>query len=361
MASGTFILNCQLSYEDFFIGLLRSMKEVNETSNKHITVKMLEELPLLREDYDIDIFAPDLIEIIPNLDAVADDYNYIKTSNSYLILIKNIFLINQKKCLNEFIEKLSCFEQAEILQNNKHRDHVIHAFNTFVLGAYIIKKCISDESERQGLYHSWKLASMLHDIGYGNTIEADIVILNNNKDSTKLISNKLKEWNIYLDVHKIIEDSLQSNASKHHGVRGSLMFLKKADEMFQIHNPKRLASHKCAGSVDWSEVIFENDVVDSAAAIFLHDQKGITIDYKYAKLAFLTVVCDVLQEWNRYKQGNSYIYAGTCFSIDFKDSLLSFNINNKALSDKVIAELNCYKLSGLCLSVNGNNAIETAK
>jgi hypothetical protein len=248
------------------------------------------------------------------------------------------------------------------------RDHVVHAFLTFMLGAYIWEKLIPNKKFfEENIQFQWKIAGPLHDIAYPieiahnlgkyyvkdmNTVLGeigtqtpkikyisyleDLETLTDERNAFDLISKKLQEWDVNIDPKKYC-NSLEKSGKVDHGVISSLSILKVVDALYKKNNPERvhetiitLGEHTESG---WNMKNFDRDIVSAATAVFLHniprykfEDCSTKITLKKAPVAYLTVLCDVLQEWwrpKKYFRG----YPATNFDIKFDEGCIIYTMN----------------------------------
>lgn len=279
-----------------------------------------------------------------------------KTSND---LIKNIMTKHGKGMLYESVAEMARIEYGSRKLAPKHRDHVVHAVNTFILGIHINQKFFKRDYQVKPF--QWKLASLFHDIGYpvefasryllrpfieninritnssgldNKNIHFEIVPhglenLKNNINSFDLINNCLEKWDINIDAKKVYDD-LNKSGNINHGIISSLTVLNIIDLIYDKYNPERKKEYSLQEGMNCNQTIFEEDIIPACSAIYIHDLVGkdeynIKIDRSKAPLAFLLRLSDCLQEWDRPSSENLNGFSSSKFNIEIeKDHLILY-------------------------------------
>jgi len=221
-------------------------------------------------------------------------------------------------------ELLRIFEPI-LQRDRKYRDHLIHSFNVFLLGYYIINKLSNIDDIWKIFLRSddpnltWMLASTFHDVAYPiqqidywvndilkiflglnphMTINLGHVIPPVYDQFVRLISKEHKfpllgliggfqsiDWKFYnLLNEKIIE--------KNHGVYSGLILAHELGIRKGFYE-----------SVEKSEAFFKNHI-PACHAICCHSIEC-NIDFKKHPYAFLLKICDELQDWGRPSKRNN--------------------------------------------------------
>lgn len=109
------------------------------------------------------------------------------------------------------------------------------------------------------------------------------------------------------------------------------------DHIYQKHNPERkngefnvfVKIDQKSFFLNCSQDVFDNDITDICAAIFVHNLdkkcfsgKKIDINVKEAKLAFLLKLSDELQDWNRTVFKNNLSNSSELYDINVIDKML---------------------------------------
>jgi hypothetical protein len=145
------------------------------------------------------------------------------------------------------------------------------------------------------------------------------------------IQNRLGSWDINIDIRDEFNRRLQ-NGKIEHGILGALLVLRSIDLLYNIHNPRDIDTDwelqttygEHSERVGWGRNHFDEEIVDACAAISLHnlveDIPNLEINYENSRLAFLLILCDTIQEWDRFSPGQR-VYDPHSVSIDFQDDL----------------------------------------
>lgn len=138
----------------------------------HINKKIIEEIQdVLKGEYKISIdddwhlFKTPLIKDDDGKINIAAFSERKEKSND---IIEKLLDRHDKIDMLMFLKKLAIIELEIQEFQPRIRDHVLHAFNTFILGVYIMKNV--KFPSREGAYFDypfmWKLCAPTHDIGY---------------------------------------------------------------------------------------------------------------------------------------------------------------------------------------------------
>ncbi len=261
-------------------------------------------------------------------------------------IVRGIMGHHQKKNLQHLIAELARIECGTTEIPGMGRDHVVHAVLSFTLGAYINEWLFTDINFTVDVFQ-WKIAGLFHDIGYPIEIAGkifrdywktinktkiqatyenpfftlsleEIDNLYNGKNSFDLITQRLKLWDIHIDARKVFE-KCSSMTKINHGIISALSILSIVDCLYQKNNPTRL------NDVDngWAERNFDEDIVSACSAIFIHnleieDFRGYQVDIKKSPIAYLLILADCLQDWDRAGCNNNM------YAIDYKDGILDY-------------------------------------
>jgi hypothetical protein len=264
-------------------------------------------------------------------------------------------------CLAELAKIETGFRELEPYA----RDHVVHALLTFILGIYINERFIKGNTHEGTMPSAfqWKLAGLLHDIGYPieismkvmkpfvatvNRLRGDLgetrpvrfgilpdnlTQLSNQKDGLDLIQQQLTAWKLQIDARSEYASMIKSGIICH-GMISSLAVLNVIDALYQKNNPRRrfetMVSEK--DQLDWNQTFFEKDIVPACSAIFVHNLglnsfRKSKITLETAPLPFLLVLADSLQEWERPSFENPTGFPSDLFDIQISDNKLHFFAN----------------------------------
>lgn len=272
------------------------------------------------------------------------------------------------------------------------RDHVVHAVNTFILGAYILDKVSFPQfvSSHFDYQFMWKLCGPTHDLGYPIEIAHNInqpfadevnnilISINSpspmvelerypkkldklcgNRDANIIIQNRLTDWALDIDLEDYYAWLRERNRTDH-GVVSALAQLKIIDALYYRANPQRNYEYIEYDGFDFNQKFFDLDIVSASSALIVHNidlnYNGFSnkISFKIAPLAFLLFVCDTFQEWDRYSE-NRQVYSGYDFDINCTHSSISLFVPME-LEQKIFTTLN-QRLSGLMVRVNERIAV----
>lgn len=238
-------------------------------------------------------------------------------------------------------ELLGCLADLAIVETRIRelepwvRDHVVHALLTYILGIYLNEEFIELSFGIAVNHFQWKLAGLLHDVGYPIEIAKDVMKpfgitlnklrrrfgargsvafpivplklerLSNNQNSLYLIQKQLKTWGLSIDATREYS-RIKRSGEICHGIISSLAVLSVIDAMYQYYNPERKYESIFArrNNLDWNQKYFDEDIVPACSAIFIHNLpldafSKAKINCVKAPLPFLLKLCDCLQDWER--------------------------------------------------------------
>lgn len=288
--------------------------------------------------------------------------NFLERQTEAIRIIENIMTLHGKKDLLRQVSELARVEYGIRELEPWVRDHVVHALLSFILGIHINENFTRCSAVRPVNDFQWKLAGMLHDVGYPVEIAKDIMKpfadkineikrnlgdqgpdicfkvipvglenLKNNRNSFDIIQERLRSWGLDVDARKAYEENVES-ANVDHGIISSLSILYLIDMMYQKYNPKREFKNVRAagGNIDFNQRYFEEDVVSACTAIYIHNlpKKYFIhrkIDRRKAPVAFLLKLSDCLQEWERPSKTNPAGFSASSFDIKINREKLVFH------------------------------------
>lgn len=287
---------------------------------------------------------------------------FIQRQKEAIKIIENILTSHGKKELLKHVSELAKIEYGIKELQPWQRDHVVHATLSFILGIYLNNNFMLHVLNKEVEPFQWKLAALLHDVGYPIQIAKDLMIpcsemingikrelgiesedvffqirpvnldnLQNEKNSFALIQEQLNKWDLEIDAREEYEKRLNSGQVCH-GMISALCVLYVIDLMYQSHNSEREYRRKSISNIDWNQKYFDEDVIPVCTAIFIHnlDEAGFQrtkIDPGKAPLAYLLKLTDVLQEWERPSLKNKYGYGADKFDIKIENRELIFTAN----------------------------------
>lgn len=255
---------------------------------------------------------------------------------------------------------------------HKLRDHSIHALLSFIFGIYLYTKFLENNFDEDFLFQ-WKLSSLLHDIGYpaqlakegilnpftckinkvaslynqNNRVHFNIVPdgideLTDCRNSFDKIQQRFDEWQIQINAkeeyNKTINHRDSQNSNKCHGIMGSLILLYLFDRMYHNYNPGThegkhvvtINTNRGERNFNFDRKYLNKDIVSVCAAIYLHnldpDIFKTKIDRIRSPLAFLLILTDSLQQWDRPSYYTHKSSKAHLFRIELKDRKLYFSV-----------------------------------
>ena len=286
---------------------------------------------------------------------------FVPRQKEALKTIENILAAHGKEDLLKQISELAKVEVSIRELQPWQRDHVVHALLSFFLGIYINEFFIKKITGKRTDPFQWKIAGLLHDIAYPvqisqgiakrysdkiNEIKDNLIlvrpdvyfsivprnldILQNNVNSFVLIQNQIKKWKLQIDVKAEYERMVDTGQTCH-GMISGLSILYVIDMMYQKYNPRRVrkSCFQPHSNVSWNQKYFEDAIVPSCSAIFLHNlRKGCfekaKINMRKAPIAFLLKLSDLLQEWERPSFKDKKGFSSYQFDIDMRKDELIF-------------------------------------
>jgi DNA-binding transcriptional regulator YiaG len=237
----------------------------------------------------------------------------------------------------KLFQNFESFEKILFQSNPDYRGHYVHQFDVFLLGYYILNRILETDTEISKKFKpsaernpnlTWMLASTFHDIGYPiekidewfssflNTflrvktaypIEIERILTPVFFDYLRYLSEEhynqtkepmavsgqcyLRDWKF----HNILLDNLK--LKKDHGIISSLLLIHSLFTQEKIRNFN-----------EWLFETFEPEIIPACHAISIHNLK---IDYEKISLsqspfAFLLVLCDTIQDWERSVAGKDH-------------------------------------------------------
>lgn len=362
----------------------------------HIVKKILSEIeqPLQNrfsvyiDKNDWKLFTEPLTDNTGNIDI----NRFLKRQKKSIKIIKQILGYHGKEEIVGYLAELASIEPKIQELQPWVRDHVVHAINTFILGAYILEKVKMPGTHdlRFGYPFAWKLCGPTHDLGYPLEMARNIqnpfvkkmnrflVNLNspspkiavgiypqnlnklcNDIDSNDLIQDRITEWALGINVNDYYDWLNQKNITDH-GVISAHAQIKVLDAMYQKVNPNRKSREIYKNGLNFNQKNFSQDIITASSALFIHniDLKyyGFSnkINFELSPLAFLLFLCDSFQEWDRYSK-NREVFSGNDFDIKCFNCSIELSVPDE-IGNKIFPAL-CKRLSGLTVKVNGRVAV----
>lgn len=266
--------------------------------------------------------------------------------------------------------------EDQILELIPLRDHISHSVYVYLLGLYFKEKLkgkrIALSSSKVSTL-SWRLAALLHDIGYPaeifthltdeffktiseirgakSSIQQPVKSRRGNPREILMdmgvapeiydwLEKRLNTWGIDLNLRRLINEGVCRSVYKH-DILSSLLVLDTIRVWYAEHNPdhryKLTLSKERGRRINWDYTYFKKDIIDVAAAICVHQsiENVSSISLSRAPLAYLLVLCDTLQEWDRFAIGQR-VYGPNSIKIIFNNSGIDFRL---ALPSKKLEEI----------------------
>ncbi len=301
-------------------------------------------------------------------------WGFLRRQTKAISIVEKIMTDHGKKELLQHVVELARVEQGIRKLEPWARDHVVHALLSFLLGIHINEDFLKPSGCAVEPFQ-WKLAGLLHDIGYPvpigqgiidpytntiNRIKGDIgakrpdvffkVIpvgfdqLSNGVKSLDLIQGHLNNWGLEIDASSEYENMIKSGRVCH-GIISSLSVLYIIDLLYDKYNPDRKyhAIYDPSG-MNWNQSCFENDVVPACSAIFVHNLPDrcfttARLDRNRAPLAFLLRLSDCLQDWQRPSADNPRGIPNSKFKINIDGDRLVFSVADEDRRNKIKSEI----------------------
>lgn len=240
------------------------------------------------------------------------------------IIFKKFMLDFGEKYRKAFPNPLVKFENLEkyLYLDENYRDHILHTFRVWGLGIFLYSKIFNkyfekDQLSNDQLFHfQWFLAAVYHDVGYPlKSVNGIIEDINKNFQYLELkfviqkikMEKKLYSESINKKLNRIFPDEFQKYSTKSynnedHGILSARILLYSLNEYL---------------GKKWSK-----NALNSVKAIILHSKTSTRINLKHDPLSTLLVVCDELQEWDRFHSlcSKNRKYELPELKIDFRDS-----------------------------------------
>jgi len=257
---------------------------------------------------------------------------YSERQNISEDLVKKQLFWHGKQEVFNIVTRLSRVERIVMELDEKLRDHIVHAMVTYLLGIFLYSKLKHDHSIHNFPFQ-WKFSGPLHDIAYPIEIFEnlskswlnEVYIIKENiqekgekdpngckpifdkiklggKNSFEIIRNldnlqnelsaidyiqrQMNSWQIELDPEDYIS-WLKNERICDHGAIGSIVLLNILDFIYQAHNPTRKREFTPYGNNNFNQEIFENDLVASVSAIFVHNIHNNYLKKNKIKIVFV--------------------------------------------------------------------------
>ncbi|GAH89139.1 unnamed protein product, partial [marine sediment metagenome] len=107
-------------------------------------------------------------------DFLTNSIPFLKRQKKAINIIDKIMKKHRKSEILPFLAELARVEHGIRELEPWVRDHVVHALLSFLLGIYIKEKFLSYKYNTYNYIFQWKIAGLLHDVGYPIEISKDI-------------------------------------------------------------------------------------------------------------------------------------------------------------------------------------------
>jgi len=303
---------------------------------------------------------------------LADSEKYAEVKlNTVREAVEELWSKAQKEETSKIFLDFEHFERVLFQSNIEYRGHYTHQFDVFLLGYYLLNRILETNNLAAQKFRTssnpnftWMLASTFHDMGYPiekidhwfsaflktflrvdtiYPIEIERILTPVFFDYLTYISEEhysqtiepiapsaqspTRDWKL----HNILQTKLRQ---KDHGVISSLLL---------IHS--LLTQEKIAKSRDWFFNTFPSEILPACHAIALHNLEDIPIHFGTCPYAFLLVLCDVIQDWQRSLGGTDYSELQT-IDASFSEDTPVIKVDLLINASKKIEELDklCMKL-----------------
>ena len=233
--------------------------------------------------------------------------------------IFNVFGRGYTKNVKPMVELLASFEQTSGVLLDKHRDHYAHSAYVFALGLALylhnpaLRACFAAQgtAERRDFLLEWGCAALFHDVGYPFELVFEMVKGVAKDGAPALTYGRLAEFN----GPTAADRRILAHALGRLGVaeEGRLEALRG-----RITDNPKFMDHGYFGAVmlyqKLADTVPEQVKLDVAGAVLLHNsyykhdllKKGCPpLDCARYPLAWLLMLCDDLQCWDRTPYGRS--------------------------------------------------------
>lgn len=263
-----------------------------------------------------------------------------------------------------------------LLRNSEYRDHFLHQFQVFLLGAYIIdglydsnERCIAAFKRKYKcpLEEAWLFASTYHDFNYSIqrygiwSKEFFSQALNTTSEisSLRLDAAFIRE-NFFLKTREICEALglemshvvmnffyEQATEKRNHGLLSALSLLK----LFKSSGKRKMRHSALVQSAIAIALHDENiwkafsgraqdDVAEEWRVNFVKKKFLKNVDFEKFPLLFLLIFCDTVQEWGRvgknYKESEPQLEA---LKVDTNEITVNLSVKDDPSYNKKVNEL----------------------
>lgn len=306
--------------------------------------------------------------------------NLVPRQHDAVRLIGRVLAAHRKEALLTAVAELARVEAA-IHQLQPHvRDHVVHAVLSYLLGIWINERFFAQGHQVHPF--EWKLAGLLHDIGYPveigsstmgafsseiNRIEHRLCPrrtprvlflvrpvgferLTRGRSALALLQDRLVEWNVNVDVRHEYRRMMRTGRICH-GMLSSVAMLYVIDLMYYRQNPTGAGQNDLIADPRWNQTYFDRHVVSAAAAIFVHNLPkasfgGGKLSRREATLAFLLRLSDSMQDWDRPSGDVPLGFSSSLYQLKISVGQLTLSADiPQERKDRIRREINAVLLS----------------
>ncbi len=335
-----------------------------EGINKSLFEQIQKDIGLLKYSHDYPLGE----NIIKFFELEADDYE--ERQNLASSISSEILQPHSKQHLPGIANRLSNLERNLQDIQPYQRDHICHTLLTFLLGFAIIINLKLEKKYRDFLFQ-WKLAGLLHDVGYpleitdnlnkdffsnydknvlnvksefspiaGNYLRKYLKLYTchstQNRDTLDTIRMRLSNWKLNIDPKKLFNDMIDGkkfdcdDKRTDHGITSAILVMKAIDKLYEQANPKQKVN-----DTGWSFENIEFHITNACSSIFIHNLnlKNLQWDFNSIPLATLLKLCDELQDWGRPKKDNKKGELPTDYNFKIEDNMLTFFVKKEKKKD----------------------------
>jgi hypothetical protein len=279
-----------------------------------------------------------------------------RTELAQMISKKTLTKHKKDGSLHPFLSRMVNIERGVQYFDKYLRDHINHSVYVYLLGLAFIEKT---PFFRNIDPLSWKITALLHDVGYPpewfaystrkylkQVLEASETTAVSDRgmkysvridgieklefskiDAFRTIDDRLRTWNIELNTRKVFRSRL-SRGEINHGILSALAILRIVDHLYYMNNSDRIKEKIDDQMLDWGTECFGKQIVEAVTAVSIHAILGelSEIQLENTPIAYLLVLCDTLQLWNRYSPRRK-TYGPNDVTTDFEADNPRFEFN----------------------------------
>jgi len=286
-----------------------------------------------------------------------------------ILIASQILEKHSKQDLPLLAEKLANLERNLKELDPYQRDHVCHSLITFLLG-YIFIIELNLEEKHQDFLFEWKLAALLHDVGYpleltdrinskffssfdsqlldkktefepkgGNSLikYLELYGVEEKRNALEEINNRLNSWDIKINCKSIFDRMINGKKfdakpqRTDHGITSAILVMKAIDHKYEKNNP----SQKVDAENSWNFDNMNNQITNVCSSIFIHNMfmPEINWDFNVCPIATLLKLCDELQGWDRPSFKNNEGESADNYDFKIIDGRIQFFVKERKLKE----------------------------